>query len=113
MSEFDHEFLDVYRAALALDEVVVGIARSAPRGHAWIGDQAMRASGSTCLNLSEGVGRTGADRIRCWRIAYGSTLEVDTALTLLFQRGACGAEERARARELNVRVAKMLKRMTR
>jgi len=107
----DHERLDVYAAAVALDDVVVLIARAAPRGHGWLGDQAQRASASTVLNLAEALGRQGADRARTLRIARGSALELDAALTLLSHRGACGTQARTQARALTVRVVAMLTRL--
>jgi len=74
----DHERLDVYVAAVALAVVVVGLARHAPRGHGWLGDQAERAS--TVLNLAEALGREGAGR--ALRMARGSALDLDAALTV-------------------------------
>ncbi len=107
----DHERLDAYRVAVALDALVVRVARAAPRGHGWLADQAQRASGSAVLNLAEAVGREGADRARCLRISRGSALELDAALTLLEQRGACPSAVRAQARELSERLVAMLTRL--
>ena len=90
----DHERLDAYRVAVALDAIVVKVARQAGRGHAWLCDQAQRASGSAVLNLAEAVGREHADRARALRIARGSLLETDAALTLLAHRGACAEAPR-------------------
>ena len=104
----DHERLDAYNVAIELDGRVVAIARRAPRGHAWLGDQAQRASASVVLNLAEAMGREGADRARTLKIARGSALEVDAALSLLLQRGACDNASRNAARALNVRVVAML-----
>jgi four helix bundle protein len=109
----DHERMNVYTVAVELDGQVVRICRKLGRGHAWLRDQAQNASGSAVLNVAEGLGREGADRGRHLRIARGSTLEVDAAMTLLCHRGACKDEERARVRELCVRVVSMLTRMVR
>ncbi len=106
--QLDHERLDAYGVAVALDAAVIGIARRAPRGHAWLADQAQRASASVVLNLAEAMGREGADRARTLRIARGSALEVDASLTLLAARGACGAAARAEAKSLNLRVVAMV-----
>ena len=89
-----HERLDVWQVAVAFDREVVAAARSAPRGHAWLADQATRASGSAVLNLAEGLGREGADRVRVLRISRGSLLEADAAVALLAHRGACVAATR-------------------
>ena len=107
----DHERLDAYCVAVQLDGLVVALVRRAPRGHAWLGDQAQRASASTVLNLAEALGREGADRARALRIARGSALEVDAALTLLTQRGACNPVGRSEARALTLRVVAMLTRL--
>jgi four helix bundle protein len=103
-----HERLDAYAVAVELDGAVVAIAHKAGRGHAWIADQAMRASASVVLNLAEALGREGADRARALRIARGSALELDAALTLMLHRGACRSAERQGAKGLTVRVVAML-----
>ena len=107
-ARLDHERLDAYGVAVALDGAVVGLARKAGRGHGWLCDQATRASASVVLNLAEALGREGLDRARALRIARGSALEVDAALTLLLHRGACGPAERNAAKLLTVRVVAML-----
>jgi four helix bundle protein len=107
----DHERLDAYRVAVALDDIVVTIARRAPRGHAWLAQQAQEASGSAVLNLAEAVGRQGADRTQRFRYSRSSALEVDAALTLLCHRGACVQDLRATARDLTVRLVCMLTRL--
>jgi len=107
-ARLDHERLDVYAAAVALDGAVVSLVRVAPRGHAWLGDQAQRASASVVLNLAEALGREGADRARMLRISKGSALELDAALTLLRHRGACNPAAREQSRDLTVRVVAML-----
>jgi four helix bundle protein len=86
----------------------VQVAARTPRGDAWLCDLLLRASGSTVLNLTESVGRSGGDRVHLLRIARGSALEVDGALTLLANRQACAADARARARGLTVRLVAML-----
>ena len=103
-----HERLDAFSVAVELDGAVVAIAHRSGRGHAWIADQARRASASVVLNLAEALGREGADRARALRIARGSALELDAALTLMLHRGACQAAERNAAKGLTVRVVAML-----
>ena len=103
-----HERLDAYAVTVELDGAVVSIARKAGRGHAWLADQAMRASASVVLNLAEALGREGADRARALRISRGSALELDAALTLMLHRGACREAERVAAKTLTVRVVAML-----
>ena len=107
-STLQHERLDACKVAVELDSAVVTIAHRAGRGDAWLADQAMRASASVVLNLAEALGREGADRARALRIARGSALELDAALTLMLHRGACRAAERQGAKGLTVRVVAML-----
>lgn len=107
----DHERLDAYRVAVELDRIVVAASRTSSRGSAWLWDQAQRAAASAVLNLAEACGRDGADRARCLRIARGSALETDAALTLLAHRGALGEGHRGEARELGTRLVGMLHRL--
>lgn len=104
----DHERLDAYTVAVVLDGAVVAISCKAGRGHGWLCDQAVRASASVVLNLAEALGREGLDRARALRIARGSALELDAALTLMLHRGACRVEARNAAKGLTVRVVAML-----
>jgi four helix bundle protein len=108
-----HERLDVYKLAVALDALVVAVTRKAPRGHGWLTDQAQRAAGSAVLNLVEANGRTGADRLQHLRIAKGSALEVDAALSLLEHRGLVRPTGRFEAHGLVVRIVQMLSTMGR
>ena len=48
-----------------------------------LSDQAIRASSSVPLNLSESDGRTGKDRRHLRRVAYASAKETKTALGML------------------------------
>jgi four helix bundle protein len=104
----DHERLDAYRVAVDLDALVARLARQCGRGHAWLLEQVQEAAGSVVLNLAEGMGRDGADRARCLKIARGSALEVDGAVTLMTNRRLCTPDERRHARQLVVRVTAML-----
>lgn len=79
---FDHERLDVYRAAVEAARRI----RAArwPRRSAHIRDQAVRASESIVLNIAEGVGRGPGDaRRNHHRIAFGSTAEARAALDVV------------------------------
>ena len=111
--QLNHEKLDAYQVAIALDALVLQVTRRAPRGNAWLVDQAQRAAGSAVLNLVEGTGREGQDRIQHYRIARGSAPETDAAMTLLLHRGLAKQEERLQAKALAVRLVSMLTAMTR
>ena len=54
-----------------------------PHRHEPLADQCRRAAASLALNVAEGHGRTGRDRVHHWRIAYGSAREATVALDLL------------------------------
>ena len=103
----DHERLDAFRVAVELDLVVVR-ALEGVRRHRTARVQADDASVSVVLNLAESVGREGGDRAYHLRVARGSLLELDAALTLLTHRRACPPDARAEARALAVRLAAML-----
>ncbi len=47
-----------------------------------LAQQIRRAANSIALNLAEGNGRVGKDRLHCFRIARGSALEVQAGLRL-------------------------------
>ena len=103
-----HERLDAYQLAKELDLLAVTVAKRLPRGHAWVADQLLRATGSAVLNIAEASGRSGADRTQHFRIAKGSLFEADAAFDLLVHRALIKPDERARAHTLAVRVAQML-----
>ena len=77
-----------------------------------LADQTVRATTSVALNLAEGAGRQGRDRIHHWRISYGSALEARTALELLVATGSVDAEAAAAADVLLDRVAGLFFRVT-
>ena len=96
--------LDVARYAAIL---VFGLVRNTPPVLRALTDQTVRAVTSVPLNLAEGAGRRGRDRVHHWRIAYGSALEARTALELLVATGGVDAEAAAGADALLDRVAAM------
>jgi four helix bundle protein len=95
---------DVARDAAIL---VLALVRHVPPAFRPLTDQTVRAVTSVPLNLAEGAGRRGRDRVHHWRIAYGSVLEARTALELLVASGSVDAEAAATADALLDRVAAM------
>ena len=79
--------LDVDRLALEAATLILATVRGTPKRMSWVADQLARAACSVALNLSEGHGRAGGDRIHHYRIAYGSSKEATTALQLLIPSG--------------------------
>ena len=86
---------------------VLELLRPAPPTMRALTDQALRAVTSVPLNLAEGAGRCGRDRLHHWRIAYGSALEARTALELLAATGCVDAAAAATAEALLDRVSAM------
>jgi four helix bundle protein len=100
---------DVARDAAIL---VLRLVRRTPPALRALADQTVRAVSSVPLNLAEGAGRHGRDRLHHWRIAYGSTLEARTAPELLVATGSVDPEAAATADELLDRVAAVAWRLT-
>jgi four helix bundle protein len=109
----DHEKLRVYQAAERLDELVLAACRRVPRGHAWLVDQAQRASGSVVLNIAEANGRSGADRTQHIRVARGSALECDSVAGLMLRRGILRPLERLEIRSIVSSIVSMLTKLGR
>ena len=77
-----------HELALRAAAGVFGLVEKTPRSSNDLADQARRAAASVPLNLAEGAGRVGKDRLHFFRIAYGSLRETDTAIRLLLEIGA-------------------------
>ena len=95
---------DVARNAAIL---VLQLLRHVPPAVRSLTDQTVRAVTSVPLNLAEGAGRQGRDRVHHWRIAYGSALEARTALELLVVNGSIDSDAAEQAMELLDRTAAM------
>ena len=67
--------------------------------HGDLAEQVSRAVSSVALNLAEGSGRFGRDRIHHFRIAYGSAMEASTGLEILKHTGALNANQVQRVLE--------------
>ena len=81
MDVFDHERLDVYKAAIELLVIADGIANALPRGRRYLADQLRRASTSIAFNIAEGAGEFApADKARFYRIARRSATESSAVL---------------------------------
>ena len=89
-----------HEVAVEAAALVLGLTRSAPVQLRFLADQANRAACSVPLNLAEGSGRAGRDRLQHWRIAYGYALEARSALTVLADAAKLERERSRRAFEL-------------
>jgi four helix bundle protein len=75
MNEFEHERLDVYKAAIELLVLADAVAATLPRGRGYLADQLRRAS-SISFNIAEGAGEFASDeKARFYRMARRSATE--------------------------------------
>ena len=112
MNYFDHEKLDVYKAAIEFVVLVDAIVENLPRGRAYLADQLQRAGTSIPLNIAEGAGEYSEnEKIRFYRMAKRSATECaaifDTCQRLQF----IDAKQYPVGRELLIRIVAMLTKM--
>jgi len=105
---FDHEKLEVYRAALAFLVWLEPVLQKLPKSLAVV-DQFDRSSTSIPLNIAEGNGKfTRADRCHFFDIARGSALESAAALDVLVAKQRCVQEEVAAGKDRLWSIVSML-----
>ena len=78
-----------------------------------IGQQVVRSSSSIVLNVAEGAGRIGRDRLHLFRIAYSSAKETSAALALLKSVGVVDSARAEQIASLLDRVQAMTWRLSR
>lgn len=106
---FDHERLHVFQVGRQLNREVAAIAEELPRGAGESADNLLRAVKSITRNIAEGTAKgTVADRVKHFRIARGSAVEVPASLDELVDHGFASEQRVAAARELALRVVSML-----
>ena len=111
---FDHDRLDVYRAALDLTVAANDIAQALPRGRSYLVDQLQRAATSVVLNIAEGAGEfCGKEKARFYRIAKRSATECAAVLDVCQRLSLLDQESHTHARELLVRIVSMLVKLVR
>jgi len=110
---FDHEKLDVYKAAIEFVALSGDLVEHLPRGRAYLADQLQRAAISIPLNIAEGAGEfSRKDKRRFYRIALRSATE-SAAILDVCERLRIGDVNGLRAgRDLLLRIVAMLTRMT-
>ncbi len=99
--------LHAHALAVEAAGAVLRLASTVPSTVKFLADQVRRAACSVPLNLAEGHGRFGRDRVYHYRVAYGSAKEAGSALEMLAAGGFVDADEAARAGELFDRVRAM------
>ena len=114
MQYFDHEKLDVYRAAIELVVLIDDIVEQLPRGRSYLADQLQRAGTSVPLNIAEGAGEYSSnEKVRFYRMAKRSAAECASIFDIgrrlqLFDEGRF-----IKGRELLMRIVAMLIKMAR
>ena len=76
MKEFEHERLDVYKAAIELLVLADAVAATLPRARGYLAEQLGRAASSISFNIAEGAGEFASDeKARFYRMARRSGTE--------------------------------------
>ena len=111
---FDYERWDVYRIALEFIVVVRDVVEKLPRGNAHLADQLQRASTSIPLNIAEGAGEHATnEKARFYRMAKRSATECASIFDVFKQLTLIDETQYLRGRELLLRIAAMLTKMSR
>lgn len=114
MQEFDHEKLDVYRAAIELVVLIDNVVEQFPRGRAYLADQLHRAGTSVPLNIAEGAGEySGSEKNRFYRMAKRSATECAAIFDVCKRLKLIEEMNYLKVRELLVRIVSMLIKMSR
>ena len=105
MTPMNFDCLDAsYQLIRDLREPLAGIRRADSRLHT----QLRTAAASVSLNIAEGRGRVGRDRLHHWRVAFGSAEEVGAILRVAEAFGDLDTSATASADKTLQRVLKML-----
>ena len=114
MKNFDHDRLDVYRAAIDFIGIADEVVERLPRGRGYLADQLQRAATSIVLNIAEGAGEfSPGDKIRFYRMAKRSATECAAILDVARVRALAHPAQLQAGRELLLRIVSMLVRMAR
>jgi four helix bundle protein len=109
VDQFDHERLDVYRAAIEFVAAANSVAEKLPRGRSYLVDQLQRAAASIPLNIAEGAGEySSKEKARFYRIARRSATECAAILDVCESLELVKPKELANPRELLMRIVAML-----
>lgn len=111
---FDHEKLDVYKAAADFVVLTEQVVDQFPTGRAYLTDQLRRASSSIAFNIAEGAGEfTRQDKARFYRMARRSGTECAAILDVSKRLGLVEPKPFELAYSLLFRIVSMLTRMVR
>jgi four helix bundle protein len=114
LSYFEHEQLDVYKAAKHFAIAMDGIAEGIRKLRAHLADQLFRASSSILFNIAEGAGeQSRAEKSRFYRIARRSATECASILELCHDLRLLEKAHYLQHRDLLLRIVAMLTKMVR
>lgn len=112
MSQFDHEKLDVYRAAIDLVVLIDTVVEHLPRGRAYLADQLQRAGTSVPLNIAEGAGEySKSEKERFYRMARRSATECAAIFDVCNRLNLIEDMRYVKGREVLLRIVAMLTKM--
>ncbi|HSW86886.1 MAG TPA: four helix bundle protein [Rhabdochlamydiaceae bacterium] len=112
MNYFDHEKLDVYKAAIKFIVLVDEIIKHLPRGRSYLAEQLQRAGTSVPLNIAEGSGEySGNEKVRFYRMAKRSATECAGILEICRELKLIEEALYLNGRELLIRIVAMLTKM--
>jgi len=109
MNRFDHDKLDVYRAAIDFFAVANQVIEELPRGRSKLADQLSRAALSISANIAEGAGEFSSDaKASFYRIACRSATECAAILDASRRVEIVSERLHADGRALLLRIVSML-----
>ncbi len=109
VNQFDHEKLDVYRAAIQFVATADSVVEGLPRGRSYLADQLLRAATSIPLNIAEGAGEYSLkEKARFYRIARRSATECAAILDVCETLELVESKELTGPSELMMRIVAML-----
>ena len=112
MSDFDHEKLHVYGAAIELIILINEVVEHLPKGRAYLADQLQRAGTSVPLNIAEGAGEYSTqEKCRFYRMAKRSATECASIFDICRRLQLCEDKQLLKGRELLIRIVAMLTKM--
>ena len=113
MDTFDHERLDVYKAAIEFVALADDVVERLPRGRHYLADQLQRAATSIALNIAEGAGEYApAEKVRFYRMARRSGTECAAVFDVCSRLQLSEAHRLSEGRTLLLRIVSMLTKMT-
>lgn len=109
MTQFDHEKLDAYHAAIDFFAIADAIVADLPKGRSKLADQLSRAALSIGANIAEGAGEFSSDaKANFYRIACRSATECAAILDACTRVRIADPALAEQARGILLRIVAML-----